>query len=147
MLSTMHLCKRLVPWCRGNNCRYQNSAEKDQATQQHGEAISLRVVLLRDAKHGNSSYLILLMKNSGSDPHLDKIIESDNGGLKPKAFTWRKGLAYYNANDNKNALSAPGIDSEISPPPETDEALGNIPWYICWRKITSMLTWCVRTVL
>ncbi|HQY18223.1 MAG TPA: tetratricopeptide repeat protein [Ferruginibacter sp.] len=38
-------------------------------------------------------------------PYLDKILVSSNEGMKPKALA-KKALAYYNANNNKQALSS-----------------------------------------
>ena len=60
-------------------------------------------------------------------PYLNNIISSsDGGGLKPKAYL-KLGLAYYNSNDNKNALSSYQTLIEKYPQsPEADEALAII---------------------
>lgn len=60
-------------------------------------------------------------------PYLSNIIASaDGGGLKPKAYL-KSGLAYYNSNDNKNALSSyQSLIQKYPQSPESDEALGII---------------------
>ena len=82
--------------------------------------------LLQDANMEIALTYIADEKFREAIPYLDKIIESDNGGLKPKAYL-KEGLAYYNANDNKNALSAyQALIQKYPQSPEADEALGNI---------------------
>ncbi len=60
-------------------------------------------------------------------PYLDNIISSnDGGGLKPKAYL-KLGLAYYNSNNNKDALSSyQTLIQKYPQSPESDEALGII---------------------
>lgn len=59
-------------------------------------------------------------------PYLDNIIASTDGGLKPKAYL-KLGLAYYNSNDNKKALSNyQALIKAYPQSPESAEALGII---------------------
>ncbi|MEO6488668.1 MAG: tetratricopeptide repeat protein [Ferruginibacter sp.] len=59
-------------------------------------------------------------------PYLEKIISSDDGGLKPRAYL-KSGLAYYNSNDNKNALTSyQSLIQKYPQSAEADEALGII---------------------
>ena len=59
-------------------------------------------------------------------PYLDNIIASTDGGLKPKAYL-KLGLAYYNTNDNKKALSNyQALIKAYPQSPESAEALGII---------------------
>ncbi len=59
-------------------------------------------------------------------PYLDRVLVSNNEGMKPRALL-KKGLAYYNANNNKDALSSYRELIEKYPQSaEADEALVNI---------------------
>ena len=60
-------------------------------------------------------------------PYLNTIISSNEGeGLKPKAYL-KLGLAFYNSNDNKNALTAyQTLIQKYPQSPEADEAMGII---------------------
>lgn len=59
-------------------------------------------------------------------PYLDNIIASSDGGLKPKAYL-KLGLAYYNSNDNKKALSNyQALIKAYPQSPESAEAMGII---------------------
>ena len=63
-------------------------------------------------------------KFSSAIPYLNKIISSDNNGLKPKAYL-KLGLAYYNDNNNKEALNNYNfLIRNYSNSPEANEALG-----------------------
>lgn len=66
-------------------------------------------------------------KFSDAIPYLNKIITSDDAvGLKPKAYS-KLGLAYFNSNDNKNALIAYNqLLDKYPQSSETDEAVSTI---------------------
>ena len=59
-------------------------------------------------------------------PYLEKIIASNDNGLKPRAYL-KLGLAYYNSNSNQNALSSyQALIQKYPQSPEAEEALGII---------------------
>ncbi|CAN5879491.1 tetratricopeptide repeat protein [soil metagenome] len=83
--------------------------------------------LLQDANMETASTYIADEKFRDAVPYLNNIISStEGGGLKPKAYL-KLGLAYYNSNDNKNALSTyQTLIQKYPQSPESDEALGII---------------------
>jgi len=57
-------------------------------------------------------------------PFLNNILQSNNNGLKPRAYL-KKGLAYYNSNNNKDALiSYETLIKQYPQSNESDEAIG-----------------------
>ena len=83
--------------------------------------------LLMDANMEVALTYIADEKFKDAVPYLNKIISSnDGGGIKPRAYL-KLGLAYYNANDNKNALTAYNeLIQKYPQSPEAEEALGII---------------------
>jgi TolA-binding protein len=59
-------------------------------------------------------------------PFLNSILQSNNNGLKPRAYL-KKGLAYYNSNNNKDALvSYETLIKQYPQSAESDEAIAII---------------------
>jgi TolA-binding protein len=59
-------------------------------------------------------------------PFLNSIIQSNNNGLKPRAYL-KKGLAYYNSNNNKDALTSyETLIKQYPQSSESDEAIAII---------------------
>ncbi|ODT52080.1 MAG: hypothetical protein ABS68_10265 [Niastella sp. SCN 39-18] len=79
--------------------------------------------LIQDANMEIAQTYIADEKFSDAVPYLDKILLSTNEGLKPKALL-RKGLAYYNSNNNREALSSyQELIKKYPQSTEADEAL------------------------
>ena len=83
--------------------------------------------LLQEAEMEVALTYIADEKFADAVPYLNKLIASDEtAGLKPKAYL-KLGLAYYNSNDNKNALTAyQQLIRNYPQSPESAEALGII---------------------
>ncbi len=85
--------------------------------------------LLEDANMEVALTYIADEKFKDAVPYLDRILSSNSneaGGLKPKAYL-KQGLAYYNSNENQNALNAyQQLIQKYPQSPESEEALGII---------------------
>ncbi len=83
--------------------------------------------LIQDANMEVALTYIADEKFRDAVPYLNSIIASkDGGGLKPRAYL-KLGLAYYNANNNKEALTSyQELIQKYPQSPEADEALGII---------------------
>lgn len=83
--------------------------------------------LLQDAGMEIALTYIADEKFKDAIPYLNNIISSkDAGGLKPRAYL-KLGLAYYNSNNNKDALTSyQELIQKYPQSPEADEALGII---------------------
>ena len=80
--------------------------------------------LLQQADMEVATTFIADEKFSSAIPYLNKIISSDNNGLKPKAYL-KLGLVYYNINNNKEALNNYNyLIKNYTNSPEANEALG-----------------------
>lgn len=60
--------------------------------------------LMQDINMEIASTYIADEKFADAIPYLSKVLQSSNNGLKPKAYL-QMGLAYYNSNNNKDALT------------------------------------------
>lgn len=83
--------------------------------------------LLQDANMEIALTYIADEKFKDAVPYLNNIINSNEaGGLKPRAYL-KQGLAYYNSNNNKDALTSyQALIQKYPQSPEADEALGII---------------------
>jgi len=83
--------------------------------------------LLQDANMEIALTYIADEKFKDAVPYLNNIIASNEaGGLKPRAYL-KLGLAYYNSNNNKDALTSyQALIQKYPQSPEADEALGII---------------------
>ena len=83
-----------------------------------------RSALLQDINMETALTYIADEKFSAAVPFLDQVIASNEGGLKPKAYL-ELGLAYYNSNDNANALKAyTQLIKSYPQSPEANDATG-----------------------
>lgn len=82
--------------------------------------------LIQDINMEVASTYISDEKFAEAVPYLNKIIQSRENGLKPRAYL-KLGLAYYNSNNNKEALASyESLIQKYPQSPEADEALGVI---------------------
>ncbi|MFT3980935.1 MAG: tetratricopeptide repeat protein [Ferruginibacter sp.] len=82
--------------------------------------------LIQDVNMEIASTYIADEKFNDAIPYLTKIIQSKDNGLKPRAYL-KLGLAYYNSNNNKDALTNyEALISKYPQSPEADEAMGII---------------------